>query len=103
MVATAQAVPGLWPFILPVFFTILEDAEAGIYSDQFSDAPPKGMGLAEVLVAHNAPLNLRALNVHTESPRDQRGPSRETTKINQVRPMSKFSENFPACIDSSDN
>tara|TARA_B100000513_G_scaffold185264_1_gene106322 strand:- start:40 stop:321 length:282 start_codon:yes stop_codon:yes gene_type:complete len=86
--ATARAVPGLWPFVLPVFFTIVEDPEADVHADCFSSPPPKGMGLADLLVASAAPLNIRLLR-ESRSPQSVKKDGitnhATPTNVNQVK------------------
>ena len=57
MLAAAKEVPGLWPFALPLVFTVAEDPAADLHADRFSQPPPAGIGLAQALAAPGAPLS----------------------------------------------
>jgi hypothetical protein len=46
VLASAAEVPGLWPFVLPVMFMIIEDDSNDIHKDRFNKPPPDGLGIA---------------------------------------------------------
>lgn len=87
----AKTAPGLWPFVLPVFFQILEDDDAGIDCDCFAYPPPRGMGIASILTGCDAPLNLSVLKrgwLQDPSTQLQQEPIGISSNLIQVRLLS---------------
>ena len=56
VLGAGKANPALWPFVLPIVFSVVTDTAEPISAPQFTESFPTGTGIAEALISPGAPL-----------------------------------------------